>query len=209
MVILETAASRTAGTAGKRGSQGSGLVKNLSLVFVCASCSGHVLESESARDLRAEKAVGHALTNNSICTVDLSKFSVDTGRFESTSFTTSPLLLSKKEKRERRRRRRRRRREDKILMVPGDALLESYAPRWRPSILYIHGRFPQRSDQIRRFTYFGNVRDVKDPRSKHTCYGSLRTDLQWRVLKRWLVISRASCSLYPAELATICRRGQS
>lgn len=100
MVILETAASRTAGTAGKRGSQGSGLVKNLSLVFVCASCSGHVLES--ARDLRAEKAVGHALTNNSICTVDLSKFSVNTGRFESTSFTSSPLLLTKKEKREKR-----------------------------------------------------------------------------------------------------------
>lgn len=36
MVILETTASRPIGTAGKRGGRGSGLAKNLSLVFVCA-----------------------------------------------------------------------------------------------------------------------------------------------------------------------------
>ncbi|KAG6039657.1 hypothetical protein E4U41_002325 [Claviceps citrina] len=49
MVILETAASRASGTAGKRGGQGSALVKNLSLVFLTFQNSALILVMHYSR----------------------------------------------------------------------------------------------------------------------------------------------------------------
>ncbi|KAG6010216.1 hypothetical protein E4U21_007693 [Claviceps maximensis] len=49
MVILETAASRANGTAGKHGARGSGLVKNLSLVFLTFQNSALILVMHYSR----------------------------------------------------------------------------------------------------------------------------------------------------------------
>lgn len=77
MAILETAASRAAGTGGYRNGKGSGFAKNVSLTFVCASVAG-VLWFMEARDLHVAALTMLRLTGS---LVDLPKLGFDIGRF--------------------------------------------------------------------------------------------------------------------------------